>query len=107
MAGAIDRHMGLALLGSVGKWNASPGAPFRRPPAVDRSPGHRYGAARPREAASSCPRGQELNIAHTAMARRPAGCPDFALFMLGKVTAGLSGNEGPHESSTFVGPEER
>lgn len=35
------------------------------------------------------------------------GCRDFALFMLRKVTAGLSGNEGTHESMTFVGPEER
>jgi hypothetical protein len=33
--------------------------------------------------------------------------PGLHAFALGKVTAGASGNEGTHESTTFVGPEER
>ena len=51
--------------------------------------------------------GQELNIARSARGQAAGSCLGVALFALGKVTAGTSGKEGPQESITFVGPEER
>src|SRR5262249_15638349 len=59
---------------------------------VDPPPRRRYVPARPSDR-DSLIAGQELNIARSSAWLAADGCPGFALFALGKVTAGASGNE--------------
>jgi len=61
-------------------------------PPVDPSPRPRYVPARPSDKDSPSA-GQELNIAQPSAWLAALRSPGFALFVLGKVTAGLSGNE--------------
>jgi len=75
--------------------NEPPGlaVPIVSPTAVDPALERGYVAAVRARGILSASAGQELNIARSARGQAAESCLGVALFALGKVTAGISGNE--------------